>query len=102
MINFENILIETTQAICTKMGVEVEQVPPVEVLRYFKFQEIPFLLFFIARKHHRVSMKEVGEQYERETGQFFSYDAIRHLVGKYFDEVERVKMMERKSGANLH
>jgi len=96
-INIEKILTESASGLAQKMGIEVAEVPPAEALRYFRFDQIPFLLFFIAKKTHRVSIKAVGEQYERQTGQTMTYEAVRHLVGKYYDEVERVKMMQTKS-----
>ncbi len=94
-IDFEKILVEAATTLTQKMGVEVEQMPKAEVLRYFRFQEIPFLLFFLANKTHRNSIKAVGEQYELQTGQMLTYDSARHIVRKYYEEVDRVKLMDR-------
>ena len=100
MINIEKLITDTTATICKGMGLEGLEMPPAETLRYFRFQEIPFLLFFIAKKTHRTTIKQVQEQYELATGQEMTYEGARHLVRRFYDEVERVKMMEGKAKQN--
>lgn len=100
MINIEKLITETATNICKGMGLEVAETPPAEALRYFRFQEIPFLLFFLAKKTHRTTIKQVQEQYEVQTGQTMTYEAVRHLVRRFYDEVDRVKMMEGKAKQN--
>ena len=95
-IQIESILLESTATLAQKMGIEVAEIPPIEALRYFRLQEIPFLLFFLAKKTHRTTLKSIKEQYELQTGQCTSYDAARGLVSRFYDEVERVKMMDGK------
>lgn len=99
-IDIDHILTTTTNDLCERLGVEVEKVPQVEALRYFRFEEIPFLLYFIAKKSHRTTMRAIGEQYELETGEFISYHKIKHIVSRFYDELERVKSMNRKAVQN--
>ena len=100
MIDIEKILTQSIESLTQKMGLELSEIPPIEALRYFRLQEVPLLLFYIAKKNHRNTIKEVLEQYELQTGEITTYHAVRHLVRRYFDEVERVKTMEGKAKQN--
>lgn len=100
MINIEALLTQSTASIASQMGIDTGELPPPEALRYFRFQEIPFILFYIANKTHRNSMRQIRERYEIATGQEISYETVRGVVRRYYDEMERVKMMEGKAKQN--